>query len=740
VDLILERLVDLKADGSFRLDMSYFDYCHGLTMTSKKFDRLFGGPPRAPSAPIAQREMDLAASIQWVTEEVMLRCARHVHARTKLKNLCLAGGVALNCVANGRILREGPFENVWIQPAADDAGGALGVALFIWHQLLGNERLARAADAQRGSFLGPAFPDGDIRRFLDGAGARYEHIEDEARLCDAVASRLAAGKVVGWFQGRMEFGPRALGARSILGDPRRPEMQAVINQKVKFREGFRPFAPAVLAERAAEFFEVDARFDNPYMLLVAPVTAAKRRVLSAADQAATGIAKLQVQRSTIPAVTHVDDSARIQTVDLDRHGLYRRLLEAFDRQTGCPVLVNTSFNLGWDPIVCTPEDAYRTFMSSDIDVLCMGHFLLEKPAQPAWVAGEARDERFLDVLRSPCCGAPLTVGEGFLRCGRCEHAFPVEDGVPRLFWPTEATNGARDVTEIVKAFYEESPFPNYDEHDTVRSLIDKSRRGVYASKLNEAIPFNSTILEVGCGTGQLSNFLGIGCRRVIAADMCLNSLRLGETFRRRHHLDRVRFVQMNLFRPCVAPGAFDVVLCNGVLHHTGDPVGGFRGLVPLVRPGGYIVLGLYNRYGRVLTDLRRMLFRVTGGRGQWLDPQLRAIRTSREKTRAWFADQYRNPHESTHTIGEVLEWFEDSGIEFVRGLPAVTLGRNGAENGNLFERVPSGGALDHFLVQLQQTVTGNREGGFFVLIGRKSGPAPAARVPGREGEAIAWHS
>jgi carbamoyltransferase len=738
VDLILERLIDLKEDGSFRLDMSFFDYCHGLTMTSKKFERLFGGPPRRPEGPITQREMDLAASIQKVTEEIMLRCARHAHARTGMKNLCLAGGVALNCVGNGRILREGPFENIWIQPAADDAGGALGVALFIWHQLLGNPRVAQPTDSQSGSFLGPAFSDDEIRRFLDAANARYEYIPDDALLCDEVADALASQNVVGWFQGRMEFGPRALGGRSILGDPRWPAAQTVMNQKVKFREGFRPFAPSVLAEEAPAYFSVNGGCESPYMLLVAPVAEDKRRPLGSDEQDVRGLDKLKVQHSTIPSVTHVDYSARIQTVDPDRHGIYRRLVESFHRKTRCPVVVNTSFNLGWDPIVCTPEDAYRTFMSSDIDALCMGHFLLRKAAQPAWVRDDGT-EPFLDLLASPCCRAPLSRSDGGLRCGSCGHAFPAEDGIAQLFWPHESIGDSADVTEIVKSFYEDSPFPNYDDHDSIRSLIDKSRRGIYARRLNDAIPYNSAVLEVGCGTGQLSNFLGIGCRRVVGTDMCMNSLRLGEDFRRRHDLKRVRFVQMNLFRPSLAREKFDVVLCNGVLHHTAAPFEGFRSLVPLLRPGGHIVIGLYNRYGRVLTDLRRMIFRATNGRGQWLDPQLRAIGKSREKSRSWFADQYRHPHESKHTVDEVLGWFESCGIEFVRGLPSLTLPRPGSDDGDLFAPTSPGGAMEHFVTQLGQVVTGNREGGFFVLIGRKPAAAQDA-ASSRGAETEAWQS
>ncbi len=381
-DRIREHLIDLKPDGSFRLDMSYFGYCHGLRMTSNRFHALFGGPPRRPESPIGQREIDIAASIQAVAEEAMLAAARHVHAETGMRNLVLAGGVALNCVGNGRILREGPFDDVWIQPAAGDAGGALGVALLIWHQLLDRPRQARTPDAQRGSLLGPRAADDDVRAFLDGAGAVYEEYADDASLCEAVAGLLADEQVVGWFQGRMEFGPRALGARSILGDARSPVMQSVLNRKIKFRESFRPFAPSVLRERVDEFFEMRPRSNSPYMLFVAPVRESRRIAVDETETAAQGIERLQAPRSDVPAVTHVDYSARVQTVDADQHGRYAALLRAFEAKTGSPVLVNTSFNVRGEPIVCTPEDAWNCFLATDMDVLVLERFVIRKRAQP----------------------------------------------------------------------------------------------------------------------------------------------------------------------------------------------------------------------------------------------------------------------------------------------------------------------------------------------------------------------
>ncbi|MCS6913963.1 MAG: carbamoyltransferase [Myxococcales bacterium] len=383
--LILERLVDLKEDGSFRLDLSYFDYCAGLRMTSRKFAELFGGPPRRPESPLSEREMDLAASIQLVTEEIMLRMGREVHRRTGQRRLCLAGGVALNCVANGRLLREGPFEELWIQPAAGDAGGALGVALFIWHQLLGQPRTPQPRDSQKGSLLGPSFDEARIRSVLDAVGARYRLLPDDDALCEEVARLLEAEKVVGWVQGRMEFGPRALGARSILGDARSPRMQSVMNLKIKFRESFRPFAPSVLEDKAADWFELAPGQQSPYMLLVTAVRPERRR--AAPCEGIRGLDKLKLPRSEIPAVTHVDYSARVQTVDRERHGRYHHLLSTFYRRTGCPVLINTSFNVRGEPIVLSPEDAYRCFMATHIDALVLERFLLLKEEQPQAAQG-----------------------------------------------------------------------------------------------------------------------------------------------------------------------------------------------------------------------------------------------------------------------------------------------------------------------------------------------------------------
>jgi carbamoyltransferase len=378
VDLFFDRLMDLKPDGTFRLDMDYFDYCTGLTMTNEKFDRLFGGPVRGPEQLLVQRHMDIAASIQRVTEEVMLRLARSLAEETGSRNLCLAGGVALNCVGNGKILRDGCFERVWIQPAAGDAGGAVGAALAAYHMYAGKPRLTNSHDAMQGSYLGPSYEQGEIEQRLTAAGAHFERCDDGALIAEA-ADALAAGNAVGWFQGRMEFGPRALGARSILGDPRSPSMQKTLNLRVKYRESFRPFAPAVLREDVADWFELDD--DSPYMLLVADVVQSRRRQMTNQEQALFGIDKLNIPRSDIPAVTHVDYSARVQTVHRDTNPRFHELLAAFKARTGCPVLVNTSFNVRGEPIVCTPDDAFRCFMGSEIELLVVGNCVLRKDKQ-----------------------------------------------------------------------------------------------------------------------------------------------------------------------------------------------------------------------------------------------------------------------------------------------------------------------------------------------------------------------
>jgi len=393
VDLIKKYLIDIKDDGSFWMNMEYFNYCAGLTMTNHKFDKLFGGPPRKPETNLTQKEMDLARSVQEVTEEVMIKMARHVKKETGMNNLCLAGGVALNCVGNGKILQEKIFDNIWIQPAAGDAGGALGAALFTWYQYLGNQRtVVKQKDSQKGSFLGPEFNEDAIFKFLNQYKLPFSKVSNKDELFEKISDYMINEKVVGWFSGRMEFGPRALGARSIIGDARSSKMQAIMNLKIKFRESFRPFAPSVLNEFKSDWFDIDT--ESPYMLLVAAVKNEKQRKMTTEEEKLWGIEKLNIVRSEVPAITHIDYSARLQTVHKDTNPDYYGLIERFYSKTGCPVIINTSFNVRGEPIVCTPLDAYKCFMRTNMDYLVLGNYILSKDEQPKFVDDINWKEKF----------------------------------------------------------------------------------------------------------------------------------------------------------------------------------------------------------------------------------------------------------------------------------------------------------------------------------------------------------
>jgi len=394
VDLIYDNLIAVRDDGTFRLNMEYFNYATGLTMVSNKFCNLFGGPRREPESQLSQKEMDIARSIQVVTEEIILKLAATVHRETGMDNLCMAGGVALNCVANGRLLREGPFKNIWVQPAAGDAGGALGAALSCWYEFLGHQRQANPSDSMRGAYLGCSHKDAEIKAYLDSVGAQYERLED-GELMSRLANILENEKIVGWFQGRMEFGPRSLGGRSILGNPKSAKTQSTMNLKIKYRESFRPFAPACKAEKVSDWFEIEE--PSPYMLMVAPVKKEKCFAMTDEQKGLFGIEKLNVPRSEIPAVTHVDYSARIQTIHQETNPRFYHLIDRFEEKTGCPILVNTSFNVRGEPIVRSPEDAYRCFMRTEMDCLVLEQYLLHKETQPEWKeAGDWRDEFELD--------------------------------------------------------------------------------------------------------------------------------------------------------------------------------------------------------------------------------------------------------------------------------------------------------------------------------------------------------
>jgi carbamoyltransferase len=726
-NLILRELVDLKEDGSFKLNMKYFNYGVGLTMTSAEFARLFGGEPRKPESRLTKRDMDMARSIQDVTEEILLRMARQLHSRTGQKNLCLAGGAALNCVANGRILREGPFENIWIQPAAGDAGGALGAAMLVWHHYLGKPRAADGTrDSQKASLLGPRYSKEEIRRFLQSRNIRFSELS-EKELPEKVADLLVAEKVIGWFRGRMEFGPRALGARSIIGDARSPRMQAIMNLKIKFRESFRPFAPCVLREHVQDWFDMRPSEDSPYMLLIAPVLKRHRVPMANGEcERSRGDGDLlqwvNLPRSTVPAITHVDYSARVQTVD-DRHGQFRRVMEEFYTRTGCPIIVNTSFNLSWEPIVCTAEQAYNTFMQSEMDVLVLENFLIQKHEQPvgfrAWAkVGETKidsDSPWAD----PRDGEPLIVTEQGATNPKNGARYPVEDRIPRLFLPTRDVDLQRaDVTELVKQFYEKTPFPNYDDVDNVRALLEKAGRGLYARLLNEQIPYDARVVEIGCGTGQLTNFLAIAHRTALGTDMCLNSLVLARDFAMKHGIGRAVFAQMNLFRPALRNGFFDFVISNGVLHHTSDPRRAFARISRLVKPGGYILVGLYNLYSRSIHYARRSLYRWTGAANRWFDPAFGRV-SAEGKREAWLQDQYCHPHESCHTLDEVMEWLAENNLEFVNAIPKTAGGPTLSPGEQLFEPKNPGTKLSRLWSQLRSIPNGYREGGFFIVIARR---------------------
>lgn len=723
----IDKLATTFSDGSFALNMDYFGFHRSLSDSyGSKFIDLFG-PPRVPESEFFTRSTgdevrgreaeaerneyyaDVAASIQAWTERAVLAMARELHRETGQKNLVMAGGVALNSVANGRVMRETPFERVYIQPNAGDAGGALGAALYVWHVVHGKPRQF----VMRHPYYGEAFDNARIEQFLIGTGVTYERAADDAQVIDELVDALSKQQVVGFFQGRFEWGPRALGARSILADPRQASIKDVVNTKIKFREPFRPFAPAVLAEDADRFFDLGpASGQDPqrFMMMVAPARP---------DQA-----------HRIPAVVH-KGTARLQTVDGQSQPIYAGLLRAFGQATGVPVLLNTSFNLRGEPMVASPADAFRTFSNSEIDVLSVGHFIVRKagPSKSrASMMGVGAAERPTDTaaLVCPSCRGQLVAKSADpaagaphgVICAGCGHEFPVQRGIPLLYWPTDAGDVDK-ISEVVKGFYEENPFPGYEDIDSADVLVEKARRGVFAKLLDDQIPMSAKVLEVGCGTGQLSNFLGVRGRRVYGADLCLNSLTLAESFRVRNLLGSVRFQQMNLFRPVFAEASFDVVISNGVLHHTLDPYGGFQSIARLVRPGGYIVIGLYNRYGRVWTDMRRLLFRLSGNRMQFLDRYLADPEVDSHKKRIWFADQYKHPHESKHSIDQVLRWFDENGFDFMNSVPKPTMMGRMAQFEPLFEATPRGSSFQHTLSELRLALTGGAEGGFFVMIGRR---------------------
>jgi ubiquinone/menaquinone biosynthesis C-methylase UbiE len=550
----------------------------------------------------------------------------------------------------------------------------------------------------------------------------------------------------------MEFGPRALGARSILGDPRSAKMQATMNLKIKFRESFRPFAPCVLREHVHEWFDMRPGEDSPYMLLIAPVLEKQRVPLSAEDserlrQDPDLVRRVNIVRSKVPAITHVDYSARVQTVDEERHGRYCRLMRRFYEKTGCPIVVNTSFNLSWEPIVMTPEDAYRCFMQSAMDVLVMEDVILYKQEQrlgfeplsdmngqtdleKAKVRVVSASGRMAEdgagamdddsPWADPCTGEPLIPTAAGLRNPVTGTCYEVRNGVPLLFTPGGPQMNGNDVTNVVREFYEKTPFPNYDDLDGMRALLEKARLGLFARLLNEQIPYDSRVLEVGCGTGQLTNFLAIAHRSVLGVDACVNSLALAQKFKEENGLERASFAQMNLFRPALKEGFFDVVISNGVLHHTADCRAAFQRICRLVKPGGYVVVGLYSAYSRKLHYARRAIVRMTGLTSRWLDPQF-GRKTATGQRDAWYQDQYCHPHETCHSLDEVMGWMGETGLEFINSIPKPTPRAALAADEQLFAPKAAGSRLSRVMSQLRNMGSGYREGGFLVAIGQRSG-------------------
>jgi carbamoyltransferase len=701
-NVILDNVLDLRDDGSFALNMDYFTFGDTATMTNRRFDELLGGPPRVPDSEITPRHTAIARSVQAVIGEAMLRTVRHVHRTTGQASLCLAGGVALNCVANGRIVNEGPFENVWIQPAAGDAGGAIGAALLGWYDYSNNARQVQGCrDSQVGSLLGPEFGDECTEGFLRACGARYRRVAEDELLRET-ARRLGNGEIVAWFQGRMEFGPRALGNRSILADPRSDSVRARLNERVKFREPFRPFAPAVLGEECFRHFALGR--ESPYMLIAAPVQPRRAGV------------------PDIPAVTHIDGTARVQTVHPDGNPRFRALIETFYHECRCPVLLNTSLNVRGEPIASSPRDAYRCFVSSDIDMLVMGNHVVDK--RPVvrtsghlarWVHFAASCARRPDgaFFTCPSCEGLLVPADDALGCPRCERRYAVDRGIPRLYMESPTSSDARRVEQAVRGFYDEHPFPGYEEAERPSDLLRKARGNAFLQALDKALDAGQRVLEVGCGTGQLSNYLGLRGHTVAGADLSLAALRLADSFRQRAGLDNVGFVHMNLFRPAFVPGAFSLVICNGVLHHTADPMQGLLSICRLIAPGGHLILGLYNRYGRLFHHVRQLLSHVPGVPVSLLDPHLR--RREGPRRTAWFADQYRNPHESTHTCAQVYRWFAAAGLEPVRAL----MGPPPQSGDNFFARNTKSNTFADSVEEFACAVDGIADGGLFIVVGRK---------------------
>lgn len=749
---ILDELIELKDDGSFFLNMSYFTFATSLrTVDDKKWTKLFGIPPRTSDRELTSEYMDLALAIQEVTEEVLICQVHTAKELTGARNIVLAGGVALNCVANEKILNSHIFERMWIQPAAGDAGGAIGAALVAHYLYFGGERILDkdVFDSMQGSYLGPSFSDEESRRALRKFGASFTQFDSAEKLYTCTAHLLNEGKIVGWMQGRAEWGPRALGNRSILSDARSPFMQKKLNLKIKYREGFRPFAPAVLEEDAGEYFEIEhvlkpvhtgalgrnsqqqvaSRFlhelpwegNSPYMLFTAPVK--KERRLPTRD-GGTMQERLGRVRSDIPAVTHLDYSARVQTVSRKTNERFWSLLDAFKKETGYGLLINTSFNVRDEPIVLTPADAYRCFMKTEMDALVIGNILLLKSEQRKGESVKASNSD--DMIPAPllnCLKVPNKIHSSNAKVVRVQGAFVSaegisyadQDGVPSLLTGIESEE-TDPVTGKIKAFYEENPFPNYDGVQNFGDLVLRGEKNPFAKGLLDSIGFNKLILECGCGTGQLSHFLSLNNNHVLGIDLSLSSLKLAVEHKKKNEVSRAGFVQMNIFDLGIQDGTFDVVISTGVLHHTRDARAAFAEIVRKAKPGGLVVVGLYNSYARIPTWIRSKLIKFLGPR---IDYVVRNRIRDRRKADIWVKDQYYNPHETWHSLGEVLSWFEENNVSYLNSYPAI-MGTHGSKTGgNLFEETSPGGSIARAATQLSWLGSIASEGALFVVTGRR---------------------
>ncbi len=650
--------------------------------------------------------MDIAASIQKVCEEVVLRSARHAWERAgRPTNLVMAGGVALNCVANGRLLREGPFERIWIQPASGDAGGALGAALFVWHQLLGKPRQPAIPDSQQASLLGPSFTGAEVRCVLDDLKAAYRHIDDEPALLDEVAGELANGKIVGWFHGRAEFGPRALGARSILADPRNPRMQADLNLKIKFREGFRPFAPCVLREHVHDWFEMRAGEDSAYMLQVAPVRESKLVPLNAAERDTLLhdpdlSRRVNLIRSVVPAITHVDSSARIQTVD-DRHGRFQRLLRAFHEKTGCPILVNTSFNLSWEPIVLTPREAYRSFMQSEMDVLVLENCVLRKSEQrlglmlnPDHNSNTRPPEN--SPWADPQTGEPLIATPNELLNSTTGSSYAIVDGIPRLYIGSLDVGDGKDRPRSETRMDAPSANSPYRDVDTPRVLLERMRSFKPFQTLGDQLPYGARIVEIGCGAGTLTNFLSISHRSVLGMDPDIENLRAAQAFKTAHNIERAAFAHMNLAHPALREEFFDVVISHPLRNDQTTPPCAFTTAGRLLRNEGYFLVFVPDLFG---SPLHIVASRFGGVR----------------RVSGWpFRSQFLGV-----SLNTVIRWMRAAKLDFVNAMPMPTLDTSLRGGESLFTPCDPGTAIGRLISQLAHSGTSARWGGTILVIGQR---------------------